>query len=450
MKKYKIVILAIFACVSLKGWAQEEGNVVGKVIDKLGNPVEGALISVENNSLVQVTTDRKGQFVITADKDNLLKVRTGKDDVKIVPVADGKEMTIVMDFSAEKVNYGFGLSQTNAESTGAVSTVYADQIDNRSTFNVGNALYGNVTGLYTMQKTGDVWEQISSMAIRGSKTLSNQGVLLVVDGLERDNAYQALNYISPEEVESVSILRDAAAVALYGFRGANGVVNIVTKRGKYKTREINFSYDHGFNYQTRIPEMADAFTYANAMNEALANDGKSARYSQNELNAFKSGQYPYLYPNVNWADEVFRDQGTTDIATLTFRGGSTKMRYFTMLNLQNNRGFIKNADSNDGYSTQAKYSRANFRSNLDIDLAPKTRLQANISGVLNEFSRPSSAGDNLIGKLYTVPSAAFPVKSEQGLWGGNNTWSGDYNPVYLAQGHGYTKGHTRALYADMK
>ena len=146
MKKYKIVILAIFACVSLKGWAQEEGNVVGKVIDKLGNPVEGALISVENNSLVQVTTDRKGQFVITADKDNLLKVRTGKDDVKIVPVADGKEMTIVMDFSAEKVNYGFGLSQTNAESTGAVSTVYADQIDNRSTFNVGNALYGNVTG----------------------------------------------------------------------------------------------------------------------------------------------------------------------------------------------------------------------------------------------------------------------------------------------------------------
>lgn len=327
MKKYKIVILAIFACVSLKGWAQEEGNVVGKVIDKLGNPVEGALISVENNSLVQVTTDRKGQFVITADKDNLLKVRTGKDDVKIVPVADGKEMTIVMDFSAEKVNYGFGLSQTNAESTGAVSTVYADQIDNRSTFNVGNALYGNVTGLYTMQKTGDVWEQISSMAIRGSKTLSNQGVLLVVDGLERDNAYQALNYISPEEVESVSILRDAAAVALYGFRGANGVVNIVTKRGKYKTREINFSYDHGFNYQTRIPEMADAFTYANAMNEALANDGKSARYSQNELNAFKSGQYPYLYPNVNWADEVFRDQGTTDIATLTFRGGSTKMRF---------------------------------------------------------------------------------------------------------------------------
>ena len=436
-------------CASLEGWAQEGGNILGKVVDKLGNPVEGALVSVENNPLIQVATDRNGQFEITAENDQLLRIRTGRDDTKLVPVKQGKTVTVVMDFSGEKVNYGFGLNQTNAESTGAVSTVYADQIDNRSTFNVGNALYGNVAGLYTMQKTGEVWEQISSMAIRGQKTLSNSGILLVVDGLERDNAYQALNYISPEEVESVSILRDAAAVALYGFRGANGVVNIVTKRGKYKSREINFSYDHGFNYQTRLPKMADAFTYASALNEALFNDGKSARYSQDELNAFQSGKYPYLYPNINWMDEVFRNCGASDIATLTFRGGSTKMRYFTMLNLQNNRGFIKNADANEGYSTQSKYSRINFRSNLDIDLTPKTRLQANISGVLNEFSRPSANGDNLIGKLYTVPSAAFPIKAENGLWGGNNTWNGDYNPVYLAQGHGYTKGHTRALYADM-
>lgn len=449
MKKYKITILAMLLCASLEGWAQEGGNILGKVVDKLGNPVEGALVSVENNPLIQVATDRNGQFEITAENDQLLRIRTGRDDTKLVPVKQGKTVTVVMDFSGEKVNYGFGLNQTNAESTGAVSTVYADQIDNRSTFNVGNALYGNVAGLYTMQKTGEVWEQISSMAIRGQKTLSNSGILLVVDGLERDNAYQALNYISPEEVESVSILRDAAAVALYGFRGANGVVNIVTKRGKYKSREINFSYDHGFNYQTRLPKMADAFTYASALNEALFNDGKSARYSQDELNAFQSGKYPYLYPNINWMDEVFRNCGASDIATLTFRGGSTKMRYFTMLNLQNNRGFIKNADANEGYSTQSKYSRINFRSNLDIDLTPKTRLQANISGVLNEFSRPSANGDNLIGKLYTVPSAAFPIKAENGLWGGNNTWNGDYNPVYLAQGHGYTKGHTRALYADM-
>lgn len=448
-KTYKYIALAMLACASLKGMAQEV-NVVGKVVDRQGNPVGGALISVENDPLLQTTSDRYGKFEINVEKNDLLRVLTGRDDTKVVPVPDNGVVTIVMDFASEKVNYGFGLEQTNAESTGAVSTVYADQIDNRSAFNVGNALYGNVTGLYTLQTTGNVWEQISSMAIRGPKTLTNQGILLVVDGIERDNNYQALNYISPEEVESVSILRDAAAVALYGFRGVNGVVNIVTKRGKYKGREIDFTYDHGFNYQTRIPEMADAYTYALAMNEALANDGSSARYSQNELEAFRTGKYPYLYPNVNWVDEVFRNRGNTDLATLTFRGGTTRMRYFTMLNLQNNRGFIKNAHANEGYSTQDKYSRLNFRSNLDIDLTRNTRLQANISGVLSEFSRPSSSGDNLIGKLFTTPAAAFPIRTENGLWGGNNTWSGDYNPVYLAQGHGYTKGNTRALYADMR
>ena len=104
------------------------------------------------------------------------------------------------------------------------------------------------------------------MYIRGLQTLNgNNGILLVVDGLERDNNWQVLNYITPEEVESVSVLRDAAAVALYGYRGINGVVNVVTKRGKYKTREINFSYDHSFDYQTRVPEMADAYTYASAV-----------------------------------------------------------------------------------------------------------------------------------------------------------------------------------------
>lgn len=288
------------------------------------------------------------------------------------------------------------------------------------------------------------------MYIRGLQTLNgNNGILLVVDGLERDNNWNALNYITPEEVESVTVLRDAAAVALYGFRGINGVVNIVTKRGKYNTREINFSYDHAFTSQTSTPRMADAYTYASAINEALANDGKSPRYSANELAAFQSGNYPYLYPNVNWADEVLRDNGASDIATLTFRGGSTKMRYFTLLNLQNNKGFINNANANEGYSTQEKYSKANFRTNLDIELSPKTQMKANIMGVLNEFSRPSSSGDNLMGKIFTTPSAAFPIRTEKGLWGGNSTWDGSYNPVYLSQGHGYTKGHTRALYADM-
>ena len=450
MKKYKILALAIFACVTLNGWAQSEDNVTGRVLDEKGKPVAGALVSVEENPLVRVATDKNGRFEITAVKGSRLKVQTGDDAMKVVKIENGSELTVVMDYSSEKVNYGFGLQQTNAESTGAVSTVYAENIDKSSDFSIGNSLYGNVLGLTTMQSTGVVWEQMPSMYIRGLKTLNgNNGILLVVDGLERDNNWQALKYITPEEVESVSVLRDAAALALYGYRGVNGVVNIVTKRGKYDTREINFSYDHAFNYMTRKPELADAYTYASALNEALTNDGKQVRYSQNELNAFKNGTSPYLYPNVNWWEEVFRDRGASDIATLSFRGGSTKMRYYTMMNLQNNRGFIKNFDTNADYSTQEKYSKANFRTNLDIDLSPKTKMQANIMGILNEFSRPGMGSDNLISKLYQLPSAAFPIRTESGLWGGNTTWGENWNPVALTEGRAYSKGHTRGLYADM-
>lgn len=450
MKKYKILALAIFACVTLNGWAQSEDNVTGRVLDEKGKPVAGALVSVEENPLVRVATDKNGRFEITAVKGSRLKVQTGDDAMKVVKIENGSELTVVMDYSSEKVNYGFGLQQTNAESTGAVSTVYAENIDKSSAFSIGNSLYGNVLGLTTMQSTGVVWEQMPSMYIRGLKTLNgNNGILLVVDGLERDNNWQALKYITPEEVESVSVLRDAAALALYGYRGVNGVVNIVTKRGKYDTREINFSYDHAFNYMTRKPELADAYTYASALNEALTNDGKQVRYSQNELNAFKNGTSPYLYPNVNWWEEVFRDRGASDIATLSFRGGSTKMRYYTMMNLQNNRGFIKNFDTNADYSTQEKYSKANFRTNLDIDLSPKTKMQANIMGILNEFSRPGMGSDNLISKLYQLPSAAFPIRTESGLWGGNTIWGENWNPVALTEGRAYSKGHTRGLYADM-
>ena len=450
MKKYKILALAIFACVTLNGWAQSEDNVTGRVLDEKGKPVAGALVSVEENPLVRVATDKNGRFEITAVKGSRLKVQTGDDAMKVVKIENGSELTVVMDYSSEKVNYGFGLQQTNAESTGAVSTVYAENIDKSSAFSIGNSLYGNVLGLTTMQSTGVVWEQMPSMYIRGLKTLNgNNGILLVVDGLERDNNWQALKYITPEEVESVSVLRDAAALALYGYRGVNGVVNIVTKRGKYDTREINFSYDHAFNYMTRKPELADAYTYASALNEALTNDGKQVRYSQNELNAFKNGTSPYLYPNVNWWEEVFRDRGASDIATLSFRGGSTKMRYYTMMNLQNNRGFIKNFDTNADYFTQEKYSKANFRTNLDIDLSPKTKMQANIMGILNEFSRPGMGSDNLISKLYQLPSAAFPIRTESGLWGGNTTWGENWNPVALTEGRAYSKGHTRGLYADM-
>lgn len=441
--KNKIIALAMFACASLNGWAQSNGDVSGTIIDKWGNPVSGAWVTLGSDSGIGVATDQDGKFEISASDSDKLFIKTPDNNVKTVEAKSGKPMTIVMDFASQKVEKGFGIQQTLAESTGAISRVENEEFNKRSSLNVGNSLFGSALGLTALQNSGAAWDQDATFYIRGLQTLSDNGVLVLVDGLERYTTF-----ITPEEVESVSVLRDASAVALYGYKGINGVVNIVTKRGKYKSRDVNVSYDHAFNWQTHKPKFVDAYTYASAVNEGLGYDGKAARYSQKELNAYKSGKYPYLYPNVDWVNEVFRDNGASNIYNITFRGGGQKMRYYTMLNLQDNSGFIANANVNDGYSTQMKHSKGNIRTNLDIDLTPTTFLQANVLGVLHEFSRPGMGADDLIGRLYSVPALAFPIKTEDGLWGGNATWGG-MNPVASTQARAYSKGHSRALLADI-
>lgn len=453
--KNKIIALALTALAGAGClYAQTDARLLGVVVDQKGNPVVGAKVAIAGSRSLEanVSTDKDGHFSIYTAGAPTIVVKASNGSEKTVDVSAataGTPIEVVMSSNNQAVNYGYGPEQTLAESTGAVSIVQADRIDNRSSYTFGNSMYGNAVGLTTMQSTGTLWDQIPSMHIRGMKSLNgNVGILVVVDGLERDDAYQVLNYLTPEEVESVSVLRDAAAVALYGYKGVNGVLNIVTKRGKYNTREISFSYDHGFITQNRRPEMADAYTYAKAYNEALTNDGRSARYSQQELNAYKTGQYPYYYPNVDWWDETLRDRGNTDIATISFRGGGSKLRYFTMLNLHNGRGFYKNTNHPDGYSTQEKYSKANLRSNLDITLTPTTLLKVNLMGMLEEFSRPGLNSDNLYTKLYTTPANAFPIKNENGVYGGSATWDGWYNLVALAQGRGYSKGHSLGMWAD--
>lgn len=157
--KNKITAILTLACLSLSGWAQTGNYITGRVVDNLGDPVPGALITIEDSPSVKTATDQDGNFEIVTLKNDILKVLTFSDDVKRVPVTSENEpLTIVIDYSSLKVNHGFGLEQTRTEFTGAASTVYAEDIDTRSAFNIGNSLYGNVLGLTTLQKTGTVWD----------------------------------------------------------------------------------------------------------------------------------------------------------------------------------------------------------------------------------------------------------------------------------------------------
>jgi len=203
---------------------------------------------------------------------------------------DGKYADQTIDVGADKV-------LTRGESTASVSVITVNSTDKRSARNIGNSIIGQGSGLISLQNAGNYAAANPTFYVRGLQSLSGSTPLILVDGIERD-----INNITPEEVESVTVLKDAAAVALYGYKGANGAVLITTKRGKYNSKSVKVTFDHLFNFMANKPKFVDAATYGSAVNEARANDGLAARYTDDEIAAFKSGQYPYLYPNVNWVE----------------------------------------------------------------------------------------------------------------------------------------------------
>ncbi len=359
-----------------------------------------------------------------------------------LPVAAQQDSTGI-DFVDQTIEVGANKNFTRAQSTAAVSVIENKDVNKRAAKNIGNSIIGQGNGLVSLQGSGTYFEQNPTFYVRGLQSLSTSTPLVLVDGVERD-----ISTVSPEEVDHVAILKDAAAVALYGYKGANGAIQITTKRGEYNSQNIRFTYDHLFNSQIERPKFVNGATFASAVNEALAYEGAAPRYTPEEINAFQNGTYPNQYPSVNWVDETFRKNGVNNKFSLEFSGGGEKFRYFTMVNLLSDKGFIKQFDLTDGYSTQDKYVRGNLRTNLDIDLTPTTMLHVNMLGVLSEMSRPGNQAD-LWDMVYSLPALAFPVRNEKDDWGGSSTYSGELNPVAQSAGAAYYKIHERALYADM-
>lgn len=361
--------------------------------------------------------------------------------VALPVAAQEKADTVVKQWLDQEYHIGVDLGVTRENSTASVSVIKNDAVNERSAKNIGNSLIGQGKGLITISGTGTYYQQNPTFYIRGLQSLSGSNPLILVDGIERD-----ITMIDPEEVQEVQILKDAAATALYGYKGADGVINVITKHGEYNSQTIRVNYEHVFSNLTNKPRFIDGPTYARAMNEALYNEGQGqfAKYSQQDLDAFASGKYPYLYPNVNWVDETYRNHASGDRASIEFSGGGEKFRYFSMVNFVYSDGFIKKPSQNKGYSTQDKFVRGNVRINLDVDLWKYTQLKTNVFTGLSEMQAPG-ANANLWGMIYSTPSAAFPIVNEKGVWGGNQTWSGDNNPVAQSTDAAYYKIFDRQL-----
>jgi TonB-linked SusC/RagA family outer membrane protein len=346
----------------------------------------------------------------------------------------------------KKVELGFDITRSNELSSASTMTIYAEDLIKTGAINLQDALYGKLSGLNAFKTGGfsSADNYGASFSIRGVQTATENSILILVDGFERP-----IDRLDIHEVESVTVLKDAAAVALYGFRGVNGVLLVKTKRGE-EGFSIDVGYDHKFVFKPELPQMVDAYTYANALNQARANDNLSPSYNQSELDAFKNQTDPFIYPNVNWADEMMSDLAAEDRVHLGINGGNDRLKYYAMMNYTDSRGLLKEMESIEDYSTKLRYSKANIRANIDYRATATTQLQINAAAGFIETTRPDQFADyDLFNTYYTLPSSAFPVKTKDALWGGNATY-GAVNPVARIQNSGYLKNHDRSLYADAK
>ena len=342
-----------------------------------------------------------------------------------------------------KTQYGRSISIATKEATAAISTVSADDLSHKTSIDPSNNLFGLLNGLQAFQNGGTAWNDGASFLIRGVDAFGAKAPLILVDGFERSIAN-----LTTQEIESISILKDAPALALYGMKGSNGVVYIKTKRGALsETPQIDFSYQFNVATPNRLPKFVDSYTYAKALNEGLSNDGLSPRYDQSELNAFRDQSNPNFYPNIDWMDEALRNKSYGDNVNFSIRGGGKIVKYFSQINYVDNRGIFKPVSDNSGYSTQMKYSKLNVRTNLDIDMGEYTKVQLNLLGNFSEKNAPATDVKDIFNALYQVPSGAFPLKTEQNIWGGTSVYKN--NPIAMISGTGTERVQARTLYADL-
>lgn len=337
----------------------------------------------------------------------------------------------------DTLSIGYQMSTDTRTSSYSISGVNASAFEKSPYIDISKALYGKIAGLNVMQGTGASPDNISSLSIHGHTPL------VLIDGFPRD-----ISDITSLEIESCYVLKDAVAAALYGIRGANGVVIITTKRGTNDRLKVKMDYNFGVNTQFRSPEFADAYTYARSLNMALVNDGLPERYNAQELEAFRTGIYPYDYPDVDWWNETLNKTGFTHNLKLSFNGGNEKFRYYTVIDYYRDRSMLKKNTDDSRYDTSPTDTRLSIRTNLDVNITGSTYLKAGLVGKLQETRGTRYGRSNIFNPIYNTPSAAFPIRYEDGIFGGSSVY-GAKNPVALLKEYGHIRHIYGTLLADL-
>ena len=327
--------------------------------------------------------------------------------------------------------------------TGAAFTLPGEDLTHMTVGNLLNTLQGRIPGLTVVTGSGEPGYDNPTLYVRGQSSWNIAGnqVLIYLDGSQVDMG--AISGLSAYEIESVTLLKDAAALAVYGLQGGAGVLSIKTKRGTVMPKtQITVNGRYGILSAIDLPTVMDAYGYTTGYNQALKNDGLPIKYPNPEL--YKAANDPF-HPNVNWYDELLKKTSTIQDYNFSFRGGNATAKYFVLMNYTNFEGLYKNADIIDkDFGTNAKYTKLNLRANVELQLNKNLSVMANISGITEDRNTPSgfAAGDVFNALMY-LPASAFPVKNPNGSWGNSSAYG--FNPVELLQQNGVYSSHTRTL-----
>ena len=452
----------IFAQNAPKGQMTVAGVVISSADDL---PVIGATVYQKDNMSNGVVTDLDGNFSLNVPADAILVVSSmGFQTVELSPAS---KMRIVLEDESQQLDavvfVGYGV-QRKESVVGAISQVDNEALVNSGNTNITQAIAGKLSGVLAMQGGGTPGANDATIVIRGVSSWNGSEPLVMVDGVER-----SFSSLDPNEVENISVLKDASATAVFGAKGANGVILVTTKKGKKGKPKMNLSVSHGLNFAAGLPKHVDAVTTAKAYNAALMNqqsfaeifsDYELAQYAapSSEINALR-------YPDVNWYDMMLKDCAHTTDANINISGGGDRARYFISFSYKNEGSLFKTIE---GYNTPSyAYDRLNYRANLDFDITKSTLLSFRVGGDIGIRTTPGISGDTKtpIGLMYSVSTITFPAifpswvidqipdsyypdaSGDRLSWGvGNNSGDNPYN--YITSG-AYYKNTTSRLNTDI-
>lgn len=456
-KKPELLLLLLFFLFPIFLHAQEIATIKGTVINASGSPLSDVSVSVLDEFTL-VTTDDRGQFEIAVASGKVLLISKAGFIQKQVQVESGITLEITLEkILAEPIyEVAYGV-RTKSELTSSISTISASDLSKAPVSTLGNAIQGYASGLTVLRTVGAEpgWDQ-PSIYIRGIQSFGG-GIapLVMVDNVERD-----FSQLDPEEIESFTVLKDAAATAMYGMRGANGVILVTTKKGFVGKSVISLTAQYGMQSPTRLPQYAGSKDYVGYRNLALRNDyNKLTDTEFNDL--FLSnpqnnpsnydGSNPYLYPNTDWYDSFLKSSAPQQSYKLSFRGGSDVAQYYVMLGVVDQKGLYNFTDENPGFSTQNNFSRYNFRTVVDINLSKNLKVGVNLGGRVENRHTPLSSAGNIISSLSKLPPT-MPIFNEDNSLAGSSIYK--YNPYGMIANSGFADRFARYIQgtttADLK